>query len=207
MGNVNLIAIAGVVGVGKTTLAKSLAKLLSARMIAEEYDQNPYLARQLAGEPDAALPAELFFLFSRGRQLDKNLNAAENILVCDYIFQKNRIFAQLNLTGGELDIYDRTEKAIIARIITPRVVIYLQDSVENCLGRIQRRGRYMERNISSDWLMRLNTAYDELFENWTLCPLIRIDCRQYDIRQEQTVQNIVQNLLNQYDWGLIPEKI
>jgi len=207
MTNVNLIAIAGVVGVGKTTLAKSLAKLLSARIIAEEYDKNPFLPGQLAGDQDAALPAELFFLFSRGRQLDKRFNADENILICDYIFQKNRIFARLNLTAGELALYDRVEKAILPQIITPRVVIYLQDRMENCLERIQRRGRFMERNISFDWLTRLTTAYDELFENWTLCPLIRIDCRQYDIRQEQTVQNIGQNLLNQYDWGLIPEKI
>jgi len=94
-----LIAIAGIIGVGKTTLATKLAQLLNARLILEEYDKNPFLPRQIAGDAQAALPSELFFLMSRARQLaPENIDVSE-LHICDYLFEKNRIFAEIFLNN------------------------------------------------------------------------------------------------------------
>ncbi|MBN1764839.1 MAG: deoxynucleoside kinase [Sedimentisphaerales bacterium] len=189
-----LIAIAGIIGVGKTTLAQNLSPMLDGELVLEEYDQNPFLALQIAGDRQAGLASELFFLLSRARQLNPyNLNGTRPA-VCDYIFQKNRIFAARYLDEHQFAIYDEVESAVKTQIVSPRTVIYLKDSVENCLSRIARRGRDYEKPITADWLKKLDHDYESLFQSWDICPVIRVDCHSWDLRQLEYVYKIVQKL-------------
>jgi len=189
-----LIAIAGIVGVGKTTLAENLAAELTAELILEEYDQNPFLADQVLGKPEAALPSELFFLFSRVRQLRRDRIEKIPVVVCDYVFQKNRIFAQMNLDAKEFDTYHSLEYTVEPYITPPNVVLYLHGDIKMCLDRIARRGREFEKTFSADFLQRLHEAYEQMFSTWRQCPVIRIDANRYDFRQEQDVRQILSRL-------------
>jgi len=190
-----LIAIAGLIGVGKTTLAHSLASYLNAHLILEEYDQNPFLARQMAGDKKLSLPSELFFLFSRARQLDIDNIKTYPVVVCDYLFDKNRIFARLNLNESQFAIYDQLEKTIVEHIATPDVVIHLTDTVENCMSRIASRGRTYESSLTKEKLTQLAASYGTLFENWKKSPVIKINCADRDLRREETILHITSELL------------
>ena len=188
------IAIAGIVGVGKTTLARQLSNMLSLRLICEEYDLNPFLARQLAGDHDSALASELFFLLSRSRQLACESIAAEPPAVCDYIFQKNQIFAKIALDEHQMAIFAEIERIVAANIAAPAIVIYLRDSVENCHKRIMKRGRPFETNITAAWLGRLARRYEQLFDSWNTCPVLTIDCSEYDVRKRRDARWIAEQL-------------
>jgi|GEM_PF-914833 len=194
MPRLGLIAVAGIIGVGKTTLARQLAHTFDARLVLEEYDRNPFLPAQLAGDPHAALPSELSFLLSRARQLEKRTLAHCNTVVCDYLFDKNRLFARLNLTERQLAIYDEVEQPVRALIAPPRAVVYLHDDVERCLDRIHRRGRTFEQSISLDYLRTLASEYDALIAACPPAAVFRIDCRQHDCRRAETVEHVA-NLL------------
>jgi deoxyguanosine kinase len=190
-----LIAIAGLIGVGKTTLAHSLAGHLNAHLILEEYDQNPFLARQMAGDKKLSLSSELFFLFSRARQLDIDNIKTYPAVVCDYLFDKNRIFAQLNLNDSQFAIYDQLEKTIVEHLATPDIVIHLTDTVENCMSRIASRGRTYESSLTKEKLTQLAASYGTLFGNWTKSPVIKINCTDCDLRRKETINHIAGDLL------------
>lgn len=196
MSNLGLIAVSGIIGVGKTTLAGHLSRILNATLICEEYGRNPFLPRQLSGDQKAALASELFFLISRGRQLSRAAVHAVPTVVCDYLFNKNRIFAQMNLTQWQMELFTELERQVESQIACPDLVVYLQDNTENCLQRIHHRGRDFERSISHAWLDRLNRAYEEMFANWSVCPVLKIDCRDYDVRNERDVHTILQQMLH-----------
>ena len=195
MPDFGLISVAGIVGVGKTTLAEGLADILPGRVILEEYDRNPFLAAEYAGQKEAALPSELFFLLSRARQLHKRAIADDETVICDYLFDKNRLYARMNLDDNQIDVYRAVEKDIEPHLAAPDMVIYLQDGIENCLDRIFRRGRAYEKTITGAWLRRLQAAYDELFQNWRRCPLLRIDCGRCDLRRRETGKHIARQVL------------
>ena len=189
-----LIAIAGIIGVGKTTLAETLAETLNAVFVKEEYETNPFLAQQLNGDQDAALASELYFLLGRARQLQKNNLNNGKLNICDYLFDKNRIFAQLGLKDDQLEIFYRLEAIVKKQIARPNLVVYMHDSIERCLERIRQRGREYEMAISSGWLARLGESYDNLLDKWTACPVIRVDCGELDVRQMQNVENILRQI-------------
>jgi len=191
-----LIEIAGIIGVGKTTLAHSLARELNGHLILEEYDKNPFLAQQFAGNHAADLPSELFFLLSRAGQLNQRNTARHQTVICDYLFEKSRIFASFNLNNHKLAVYNEVEKSILSYITAPQVVIYLHDTIENCLGRIAQRGRDYEMSITKDWLTRLSNAYENLIKNFNTCPTIKIDCQQHDLRNPETIKHIKTNIGN-----------
>ena len=208
MQTTGLISVAGIIGVGKTTLAHNLAQTLSAQLILEEYDKNPFLDSEFAGDHDVALPSELFFLLSRARQLHKShftntpaqhpaVSPAVTPAVTDYIFQKNRIFARMYLNDHQFAIYDEVEKSVASQIAQPGVVIFLHDTVDNCLARIAARGRSFEKNITADWLKNLSDQYHELFRNFNSCPVITLDVSQHDPRKETVIHQIANRLRNE----------
>lgn len=192
-----LIAVTGLVGVGKTTLAENLARLLNARLILEEYDKNPYLARQLAGDADAGLLSELFFLFSRARQLDRAQFTQANspsILIADYLFEKNRLFAQINLSKEDMKVFGRIEQSIKAHVIPANMVIYMQDNIENCLERIRKRGRPAEAKIDLNWLKTYRDHYEKLMNAWSICPVLRLNIANCDVRSLENCREIVEKI-------------
>ena len=195
MGKSLLVSVAGVIGVGKTTLATLLADRLGAYMIHEEYANNPFLARQIAGDKQAGLASELYFLLGRARQLNKDNFSDGGWAVCDYVFEKNRIFAELSLDERQLAIYTEVERSVRLVIGSPRVVVYLRDTAENCLERIKGRARAYEQGIQMGWLARLGQAYDELFERWDICPVVRVDCAAEDTLDAEVLEKVAGEIL------------
>ncbi|MBN1845225.1 MAG: deoxynucleoside kinase [Sedimentisphaerales bacterium] len=185
-----LICIAGCIGIGKTSLARALSRSLSAELILEEYDRNPFLADQIARIRSAALPSEVFFLLSRFRQLGHTACRDRSLMISDYVFAKNRLFARLNLAPAEYDLYCQLEDRLLPDLLAPGLVIYLQGSIGTCLERIRRRGRPFESQISESYLARLSAAYEDLFGGWDACPLVRWDAECHDFRDARQAEPV-----------------
>jgi len=185
-----LIAVAGNIGVGKSTLASGLAQALGAGLILEEYDENPFLPAMLGGQAQAALPCELDFLLGRARQLCPTNLTKHALYVADYVFEKNRLFAQRNLGSQEWAVFERIERQVAGLIERPGVVVYLEDTPERCLERIRRRGRPYEQKITARYLAWLAQGYDGLFAQWDQCPVVRVNAEAQDVRQAAVVDRI-----------------
>ena len=173
------IAIEGPIGVGKTSLAERLATRLDAATLLEDAD-NPFLADFYGGRPGAALQAQLFFLLNRHRQ---QLNVQQGDLfaqstVSDYLFDKDKIFAYLNLDDNELFIYQRLYDLLARDIPTPDLVIYLQASTDDLLRRLRERERADESGLpipSTTYMRELNEAYQHFFFHYNTTPLLVVD--------------------------------
>lgn len=169
-----LISIAGLIGVGKTTLATRLAESLNAKLICEKYDENPYLAEVYHGYRDKALDSELFFLSSSATQLRRDRLTHGRYYVSDYIFDKAPIYASSWLVGDDVIRYRRQYEIVAEAVVKPTLAIYLTDSVQLCLDRIHRRNRPYEQGIEGAFLEGLSEKYESLFASWTTCPIVRL---------------------------------
>lgn len=176
------IAIEGPIGAGKTSLAKRLAESLDAELVLEEVWNNPFLERFYEDGASAALPAQMFFLFARARQMERlrQPDLFSRVRISDYLFAKDRLFAELNLTREELDLYRQVEASLDLDTPVPDLVIYLQASVDSLLGRIARRGVPYERAIDRDYLERLTDAYARFFHAYNDGPLLIVNASQID---------------------------
>ncbi len=175
-----LVSIAGVIGVGKTTLAAGLARRLGAKFIPEQYDNNPFLADVYAGHRELALDSELFFLSSSASQLRKGALTAGGWYVSDYVFDKAMIYASGWLEGNDLAVYKEHYQSVRSDIAHPVLIIVMQDSAENCLDRIHRRNRPYEQRIETAFLEHLARGFTLLYNCYMACPVIRIgsnECR------------------------------
>ena len=176
------IIIEGPIGVGKTTLARMLAKELNARLIVERPEQNPFLESFYREPAKFALKVQLFFLLSRFQQqqglTQQDLFTQDT--VSDYLFAKDRIFAYLNLDGEELALYERVYSVLGGRIIQSDIVVYLQASVEVLIERVSRRGKGYEKDISEEYLKRLVDAYNEFFFYYSESPLLVVNTSEID---------------------------
>ena len=186
--NSRFIVVEGPIGVGKTSLAKKLAESLSADLILEEVSTNPFLERFYQEGRSAALPAQMFFLFERARQIE-NLRQSDlfsNVRVSDYIFSKDNLFAELNLSPDELSLYNQVVSSLNIDAPVPDLVIYLQGSVDSLLQRIARRGIGYERAIERGYLERLTEAYARFFHAYNEGPLLIVNASQIDPVNNQT---------------------
>jgi deoxyadenosine/deoxycytidine kinase len=176
------IAVEGPIGVGKTSLAKKLADSLSADTVLEEVFENPFLERFYQDGESAALPAQMFFLFARARQIEglRQSDLFATVRVSDYLFAKDRLFAELNLRPDELALYDQVVDSLRVDPPVPDLVIYLQASVDSLLDRIARRGIGFERAISRRYLERLTDAYARYFHAYDDGPLLIVNASQID---------------------------
>ncbi len=176
------IAVEGPIGVGKTSLAKKLADSLSADTLFEEVLENPFLERFYQDGQSAALPAQMFFLFARARQIEglRQSDLFATVRVSDYLFAKDRLFAELNLSPDELELYDQVVDTLRVEPPVPDLVIYLQASVDSLLDRIARRGIGFERAISRRYLERLTDAYARYFHAYDDGPLLIVNASQID---------------------------
>ncbi len=170
------IAIEGVIGVGKTTLARYLQEALSAKLLLEVFEENPFLSDFYADRSRYAFQTQIFFLLSRYRHQHQVIprTIKRSPLVSDYLFAKDWLFAHLNLVNDELAVYENVYTALAERIPDPTLVVYLKASVDTLMDRIAVRDRPYERNMEREYIAALSQAYDTLFADYTQAPLITI---------------------------------
>ncbi len=179
------IVVEGAIGVGKTSLVLLLNKKFNAKHNLEVVEENPFLSKFYNDIERYAFQTQIFFLLSRYKQqLELAQQDLFNQLVfSDYLFDKDRIFAHLNLSGNELSMYERLYEIMVKDIPRPDLIIYLQASTEMLMKRIALRDRPFERKISYEYMRRLNLAYEEFFyypDNYKKSTLIKIDTNNLD---------------------------
>mgnify|MGYP003383592901 FL=1 len=176
------IAIEGPIGVGKTSLARRLAAAMNGELLLEEPETNPFLER-FYREPDrVALPTQLFFLFQRVQQTERLQQAdifAET-RISDYLMDKDRLFAEINLGPNELSLYDKVAESLAFVPPVPDLVVYLQAPVDTLLFRISRRGIDAERRIGRRYLERLAESYARFFHDYDAAPLLIVNAAVID---------------------------
>jgi deoxyadenosine/deoxycytidine kinase len=178
------LAVEGPVGVGKTSLARRLADRLDATAVLEDAE-NPFLADFYRERPGAALQAQLFYLLNRHRQLSalRQIDLFRHATVCDYVFDRDKIFAYLNLDDNELFIYQRLYELLVRDIPAPDLVIYLQAPTEVLLRRIRSRPADPERPVpapDAEYLRELNEAYQHFFFHYSATPLLVVETSEFD---------------------------
>lgn len=180
--DVRYIAIDGVIGAGKTTLARMISERLNARLVLEQFEENPFLARFYEDPDHYAFQTQIFFLLSRYRQQQDLFQADlfHSALVTDYIFDKDKIFAYLNLQDDELRLYETLVSSIEKNVPTPDLVVYLQSSVERLMSNIKMRGRKYEENMSEEYIKDLNEAYNYFFFRYKNSPLLIVNSTEID---------------------------
>lgn len=191
------IAVEGPIGVGKTALARRLAESLQAELVLEEVDENPFLERFYKDGRSAALPAQMFFLFARARQIENlrqsDLFAATRI--SDYLFTRDRLFAELNLDAEELKLYDQIVDKLDVEPPVPDLVIYLQASVDALLQRLARRNANHDRFVDRPYLERLTDAYARFFHTYDEGPLLIVNASTIDpVNNEPDYQQLFQQI-------------
>lgn len=181
------IAIEGNIGAGKTTLARLLSERVEASLFLEEVEDNPFIEKYYEDQEGYAFQAQIFFLLNRYRQ-QMEINQQDlftNLLVADYLFAKDRIYAHAVLGDEELVLYNRLHSLLEGKIMGPDLVIYLQASPEVLLHRIQKRGRGYERQITGEYLASLNEAFNHFFFHYDDSPLLIINTDKLEFTENK----------------------
>ncbi len=177
------IAVEGCIGVGKTTLAKNIARLFNYDVLLEQPEENPFLARFYQNPKSAALPTQLFFLFQRANQLEslRQGDIFEPVRVADFLIEKDQLFAQVTLDDDELNIYQQVYDRLTINAPRPDLVIYLQAPLDVLVERIRQRGVAIEQHISTDYLKALNDAYTHFFHYYDGAPLLIVNAKDLNL--------------------------
>lgn len=177
------IAVEGPIGVGKTTLARRLAKTYNADLLLEEAEENPFLERFYQNPKAAALPTQLFFLFQRTRQLQKarQSDLFTPLRVADFLMDKDRLFARMTLDDDELRLYEQVYNQFAFDAPRPDLVIYLQAPVDVLLNRIRKRGRKEEELVERGYLQKLSDEYAHFFHYYDDAPLLIVNASGIDL--------------------------
>lgn len=194
------IAIEGVIGAGKTSLAKLLTERHNARLVLEQFEDNPFLPKFYEDRERYAFPTQMAFLASRFKQQQNMLSKDlfRQMTVSDYIFEKDRIFARLNLEDDELALYDSIFSIMAGISARPDLVIYLQANVDRLMENIHQRGRDYERQITRPYLQDLSDAYNHFFYHYNKSPLIIINTSKIDfVNEEKHLDYIEEQIFNQ----------
>ncbi len=180
--DLRFISIEGVIGAGKTALAKRLKERLNAELILEQFDANPFLEKFYIDRKRYAFQTQMFFLINRYKQQEalSQGNLFTDFFICDYIFDKDRIFAYLNLKGEELKLYETVFPLLSKNLRKPDLVVYLQSSVDRLMYNIKKRGRRIERNITRSYIEELSEAYNHFFFRYSDTPLLIVNSSDID---------------------------
>jgi deoxyadenosine/deoxycytidine kinase len=193
------IAIEGPMGLGKTSLAKRLSLRLDATVVLED-NENPFLADFYAGRPGSALQAQLYYLLSRHRQQLglRQVDLFAQSTVSDYLFDKDKIFAYLNLDDNELFIYQRLYDLLVKDVPAPDLVIYLQAPTDVLVRRLRERAKDSELDApvpDGGYLRELNEAYQYFFFHYTASPLLVVETSQFDLHaSEDAVEDLIRQI-------------
>ena len=177
------IVVEGPIGVGKTSLARRLARSFESDLMLEGADQNPFLERFYQDPRSGALPAQLFFLLQRARQMQdmRQADMFQPVRVADFLIEKDRLFAELILDAEELRLYEQVYEHVTIDAPVPDLVIYLQAPEDVLLKRIAKRGIRYERKIDAAYLRRLSEAYTRMFHYYEAAPLLIVNAAHIDL--------------------------
>lgn len=185
-----LVSVAGIIGVGKTTLANKLSNRLGCEMLPEPYDTNPFLADVYDGKKELALDSQLYFLTNRVEQLSKSVLEKGQTYISDYLFDKEPIYSRQTLNPKQLISYYKNYESSKFKVALPVLVIYMMDSPQNCLERIHKRNLSYEQKIELQYLKNLEAEYNQLFSNWKICPVIRIKTSDIDYTKDDIIKHL-----------------
>lgn len=191
------IAIEGVIGVGKTTLARMLQPRFEAELQLEVFEENPFLADFYGDRARYAFQTQIFFLLSRYHQQRKSVKEMVtngHHLITDYTFAKDALFASINLNGDELEMYYRVHDALGEKVHLPDLIVYLQADTHILMQRIAMRDRSYERNMESSYIEQLNQAYDDHFRHhYQGPPVLEICTNDLDFVKNTTDLSLIEN--------------
>jgi len=181
------VVVEGPIGVGKTTLARKLARSFGSDLLLEGAEENPFLEKFYENPRAAALPTQLHFLLQRARQLKdmRQKDMFNPVRVADYLIEKDRLFARLTLDDDELDLYEQVYSTLTIDVPKPDLVVYLQAPVEVLLDRIQKRGLSHEQLIEAAYLERLCDSYIRFFYQYTEAPLLIVNATDIDFASNE----------------------
>ena len=188
----------GPIGVGKTSLTTLLAEELGARLIFEQAEENPFLTNFYQDPKRYRFQTQMFFLLSRfsQQQVMAQPDLFTRITISDYLFDKDRIFAYLNLDDNELALYEQFYKILEPKIVRPDLVIFLQADTDTLLRRIKQRGRSFESGISHDYIASVNEAYNQFFFRYTDTPLLVINTSDIDfVHRKEDLDDLKKQIL------------
>lgn len=197
------IVVEGPIGVGKTTLARRLARTYGGDLLLEDPDQNPFLPRFYENPRANALSTQLYFLLQRTRQI-RELRQSDmfaRVRVGDYMIEKDYLFAQLNLDAEELKLYEQVYNQIVGETVVPDLVIYLQAPVNVLMDRIANRGVPYEAAIDENYLQRLAGAYTHFFYNYEQAPLVIVNAAEIDFANNEEDYELLFEKLNSIKKG------
>ncbi len=192
------IVVEGPIGVGKTSLARRLAKSFNGELLLEGADSNPFLPRFYRDPRNGALPTQLFFLMQRAQQMQdiRQSDLFNTVRIADFLLEKDRLFARLTLDEQELKLYEQVYAALAMDAPQPDLVIYMQAPVEVLLQRVRKRGIAHERFIDTQYLQRINEAYTEFFYHYSASPLLIINAAEIDlVGNEQDYHQLLEQII------------
>jgi len=187
------IVVEGPIGVGKTSLAKRLAETFNVEVMLESAIENPFLPAFYENRRSAALPAQLHFLFQRARQTAAlhQTDMFRPVHIADFLIEKDRLFAKVNLSDAEYDLYRQVYERLIPQCPAPDLVIYLQAKPEILLNRVLERGIDYEKNIDAGYLKNISDAYIDFFYHYDASPLLIINTENFDLVNGQENYNLL----------------
>lgn len=195
------VAIEGVIGVGKTTLARLLSAAFESEILLEIFEENPFLSDFYSDRERYAFQTQIFFLLSRYHQQRRtvpDLLAAGKSLISDYTFAKDALFARINLKGDELEMYYKVHEALGEKIPKPGLTVYLRADTDVLMQRIAFRDRSYERNMERDYIDRLNHAYEDFFSKpKDNAPVLIIDTNPLNIIQNPEHLKLIENRIRE----------
>jgi deoxyguanosine kinase len=192
-------AIEGVIGVGKTTLARMLQKEFDAELVLEVFEENPFLSSFYSDRARYAFQTQIFFLLSRYHQQRRNITdrlVNANAIISDYTFEKDALFARINLQGDELEMYYRVQEALAEKVTPPDLFVYLRANTDTLMKRIALRDRPYERQMDRDYIDLLNRSYEEFFMGHThTAPVLVVESSEMDfVNHPADFQNILNRI-------------
>lgn len=195
------VAIEGVIGVGKTTLARLLQPAFNAEIILEVFEENPFLSDFYGDRERYAFQTQIFFLLSRYHQQRRTVQeviSTGKSLLADYTFAKDSLFARINLKGDELDMYYKVHEALAEKIQKPDLLVYLQATTDTLMQRIALRDRPYERQMERSYIHELNMAYDDFFSKpFDHTSVLIIDSNNLNIIQNPEHLKLIENRIRQ----------
>ena len=198
-----LIAVEGAIGAGKTSLSKLMCERSDAKLVLENDRENPFLGKFYENREGFGFQTQVFFLLSRYQQYSAlaQRDLFDSVVIVDYLFQRDRIFAHLNLKGQELALYEKIYRLVEKKIPKPELVIYLQASTEVLKKRVKKRARPYEKNMDTQYLEKVSQTFNDFFFHYSDTPLLVINTNDIDFVEKKYDLEELINKINHHRIG------